>query len=174
MDILDTRPPAHLQRSNTCQGEGHTRLHQNDSDGDEEEVNEDTLLHEASSAGHEKDAANAVDQSSISSPSNKRKRVAKQDRADGLEISLSSCSPPKKRQQCSGSVARSVMPPTKLAPPSRNELAEIMILVERAMRLSVTSTGKSSSRVKIKANTFLEGLSDVAPVLWRPGYLAVG
>jgi hypothetical protein len=52
------------------------------------------------------------------------------------------------------------------------QLADIQILVDVAMRLSICGVAKSSGGIKIKANTFGVGLADVAPVLWRPGYLA--
>ncbi|KAF2635993.1 hypothetical protein P280DRAFT_553338 [Massarina eburnea CBS 473.64] len=46
-------------------------------------------------------------------------------------------------------------------------------LVDAAIRLSVLGNlRKSTGRLKVKANTFTGGLADIAPALWRPGYLA--
>jgi hypothetical protein len=56
---------------------------------------------------------------------------------------------------------------------SKEQLAEIQVLTDAAMRLSVCGASKSSSGIKIKANSFGICLADVAPVLWRPGYLGV-
>jgi hypothetical protein len=53
-------------------------------------------------------------------------------------------------------------------------VAEIHSMVDAAVRLSVYGINKSSTGIKVKANTFSVGLADIAPVLWRPGYLAVG
>lgn len=55
------------------------------------------------------------------------------------------------------------------------DTSEVKRLVDGAMRLSVCcSLQKTSNDLKIKANTFNVGLADVAPVLWKPGYLLVG
>ena len=48
-------------------------------------------------------------------------------------------------------------------------------LMYGALRLSIhgTLTSKSSYGLKVKANSFHIGLADVAPALWKPGYLLV-
>jgi len=47
-------------------------------------------------------------------------------------------------------------------------------LVDAAIRLSVCSSlPKPSTGVKVKANTFTGGLTDMAPTLWSQGYLPV-
>jgi hypothetical protein len=54
------------------------------------------------------------------------------------------------------------------------QLDEIMMMVDGAMRHSILGVSKSTTGIKVKANTFVVGLADVAPALWRPGYLFVG
>lgn len=53
---------------------------------------------------------------------------------------------------------------------------EIQSMIDGAFRLSVCgSFSKRSKRsLKVKASTFELGLADIAPVMWRPGYLPVG
>ncbi|KAH7094570.1 hypothetical protein FB567DRAFT_6487 [Paraphoma chrysanthemicola] len=51
------------------------------------------------------------------------------------------------------------------------EFAELQIMVDGAMRLSVDGLSKSRSGIKVKASTFHTGLVDVVPSMWRPGYL---
>jgi hypothetical protein len=53
-------------------------------------------------------------------------------------------------------------------------MTEVKTMVDGAMRLSVCGSTKSSAGLKTKANTFSVGLADVAPILWRPGYLGAG
>jgi hypothetical protein len=54
------------------------------------------------------------------------------------------------------------------------QLDEITLMIDGAMRHSILGAHKSPTGIKVKANTFVVGLADVAPVLWRPGYLFVG
>lgn len=174
MDILDSRQRPQLKRSNTSQGEGRAHV-QPDDDGIIGEIEDNLLLHEPSLVNHDVEAETAIDQPSISSRRDKRKRESFQEERN-YEQDLSSPTPPavRKLRQCRGSAARSIMSLTRSTPPSKEELANIVILVERAIRLSINGTSKSLSRVKIKANTISEGLSDIAPVVWKPGYLVVG
>ncbi|KAF3052471.1 hypothetical protein E8E11_010310 [Didymella keratinophila] len=53
------------------------------------------------------------------------------------------------------------------------EPTSMRILIDGALRLSVLSsiTSKMLPGIKIKANTFGPGLADLAPTLWKPGYL---
>jgi hypothetical protein len=53
------------------------------------------------------------------------------------------------------------------------ELAEVRLMVDGAMRLAIHGLSKSCNGLKVKANTFRSGLANTAPCLWRPGYLAV-
>jgi hypothetical protein len=53
-----------------------------------------------------------------------------------------------------------------------SEFQPIEMMIDAAMRISLCKRG-SSNNLKIKANTFNEGLADVAPALWRPGYRSV-
>jgi hypothetical protein len=57
---------------------------------------------------------------------------------------------------------------------AREELEEIQLMVDGAMRLSICGHNKPQGSLKLKANTFVVGLAEVIPVLWRPGYLGVG
>jgi hypothetical protein len=51
---------------------------------------------------------------------------------------------------------------------------EIENLVDGALRLSICGVlNKSANGAKAKASTFRLGLADIAPVLWRNGYLGV-
>lgn len=58
---------------------------------------------------------------------------------------------------------------------SSPDTADLHALVDGALRLSVMSSinSKSLSGIRIKANTFRLGLAEIAPTLWRPGYLLV-
>lgn len=48
-------------------------------------------------------------------------------------------------------------------------------LIDGALRLSILGSikGKVLPGIKVKANTFGPGLADLAPTLWKPGYLSV-
>ncbi len=54
-------------------------------------------------------------------------------------------------------------------------LVSVESLILGALRLSIygSLSSRSSCGLKIKANTFHLGLADIAPALWRPGYLLV-
>ncbi|KAH8730219.1 hypothetical protein GQ44DRAFT_756698 [Phaeosphaeriaceae sp. PMI808] len=54
---------------------------------------------------------------------------------------------------------------------STGDAAEVQLMVDGAMRLSIYGSNKTAGGLKVKANTFKIGLADVAPALWRPGYL---
>jgi hypothetical protein len=56
----------------------------------------------------------------------------------------------------------------------QSPVLELETLVDAAIRLAVCSSlPKPATGVKVKANTFTGGLTDVAPTLWSPGYLPV-
>jgi hypothetical protein len=51
----------------------------------------------------------------------------------------------------------------------------VFSMVDGALRLSICGTlNKTAVGCKVKANTFRLGLADVAPAMWRTGYLVVG
>lgn len=54
-------------------------------------------------------------------------------------------------------------------------IANLRMLIDGALRLSIVSSinNKMLPGIKVKASTFGHGLADVAPILWRPGYLLV-
>lgn len=55
-----------------------------------------------------------------------------------------------------------------------SELRLLSHMVDAAVRFSVLNTLKgSASGLKVKANTFTARLADIAPVVWRPGFLSV-
>ncbi|KAF3044820.1 hypothetical protein E8E12_010920 [Didymella heteroderae] len=60
------------------------------------------------------------------------------------------------------------LPPTDVRPTS------MQALIDGALRLSILSSinGKTLPGVKVKANTFGTGLADLAPTVWKPGYLS--
>jgi hypothetical protein len=52
--------------------------------------------------------------------------------------------------------------------------ADVLAMVDSALRLSIRGTiNKYPHGLKVKASTFHLGLADVAPILWRSGYLDV-
>ena len=58
--------------------------------------------------------------------------------------------------------------------PYQSPVLGLEALVDAAIRLAVCSSlPKPATGVKVKANTFIGGLTDVAPTLWSPGYLPV-
>jgi hypothetical protein len=75
-------------------------------------------------------------------------------------------------QPCGWRLTSSELQLTGLNTAPKEQQAEIQTLVDAAMRLSVYGMVKSSGGTRIKANTFAVGLADVAPVLWKPGFLA--
>ncbi|KAF2692166.1 hypothetical protein K458DRAFT_381993 [Lentithecium fluviatile CBS 122367] len=66
----------------------------------------------------------------------------------------------------------STAPVAPLDAPAFAELQQVETMIDAGLRISVSNSLRGSSGgLKIKANTFTEGLADVAPALWRPGYL---
>ena len=77
----------------------------------------------------------------------------------------------KKQKSCTVSGV-SIDPTGPLGSP---EFQLIQDLIDAAVRLSVFGTLRgSTSGCKIKANTFSRALAEIAPALWRPGYINVG
>lgn len=71
-------------------------------------------------------------------------------------------------------VTVSVIPTLRIADCMLSEPTQLANLTDAVLRFSVSLTAKGSVSVsKIKASTFIYGLSDIAPVLWRTGYLSV-
>lgn len=62
------------------------------------------------------------------------------------------------------------------SPQSALSYAALQLFIDGALRLSVLSTinNKLIPGLKVKANTFESGLTDIAPSLWRPAYSSVG
>jgi hypothetical protein len=88
-------------------------------------------------------------------------------RRDSLSKQLSS----RKRKRPS---TMSIVPANSSEAYHLTELQRIEAMVDAAMRISVCNNVRGSLRsLKIKANTFTEGLADVSPALWRPGFRSV-
>ncbi|KAF1849800.1 uncharacterized protein K460DRAFT_411618 [Cucurbitaria berberidis CBS 394.84] len=63
--------------------------------------------------------------------------------------------------------------PNTLTIITASDRGKLESIIDGALRLSVCGslTNRSKSGLKIKASTFSRGLADVAPALWKPGYL---
>lgn len=170
MDILDTkqRPPS--KRSTSSRDPSRSEHDKGENIQDNES---DILLHESVASDDDVDTANTTYRSLVTSQINTRKRKVSGERGQ-MQRASSTSAPARKLRQSRPPDATLVAPLTRSILPSREELTEIEILVEHAMRLSIIGTCKSSSHVKIKANTVFESLSDIAPMLWKPGYMAAG
>jgi hypothetical protein len=171
MDILETKQRPQLKRSRTSPGERCTLKPQADFEQSEER---DLLLHALTSTPIPTAQAHLTDAPQLMPPSTARKR-----KRLGIHAAMrtsSSSVPSSVRER--GSRRRPVTDHGPMAMPLANlpasEITETRLLIDGAMRLSVcTNLNKTSNGLKVKANTFAVGLADVAPVLWRPGYLLV-
>lgn len=165
MDLLESRQRPQMKRSNTMPHETSAQIHNCD-DNQDEDI--DTLLHEAieSPKIHVTEAGPAM-----KGTTRKRKRPGRQapSRTYSTPVSLLDIG--------SGSYKRVATVENPIFPGqgdiTEEHIMEIQSMVEGAMRLSIYGNSKLSSGIKVKANTFNTGLADVAPIMWRPGYLAV-
>jgi hypothetical protein len=165
MDILETNPRRKpiTKRSSTSPGE-----RQNKSlDAGTSNV----LLYDLASVNdtsRSRDSNHTVDRSLIL----KRKRPATENVVID-EIAYHETSgrskQPRPRRATDSFIASSTLP--DLASPGRLEVEN---LLDGALRLSICGDlNKTPNKLKVKASTFRFGLSDVAPALWKPGYLSV-
>ena len=55
------------------------------------------------------------------------------------------------------------------------EMADLKVLVDGALRISVSNNinNRTLPGIKTNANTFGPGLADIAPIIWKPGYSLV-
>lgn len=72
--------------------------------------------------------------------------------------------------------AQSDLQPSTLAVSSASDWEDMDVMIDGALRLSACGTliKRSANGVKVKASTFGQGLMEVAPILWSPGYMLVG
>ncbi|KAF1921935.1 hypothetical protein BDU57DRAFT_67452 [Ampelomyces quisqualis] len=164
MDVVEGKLRAPVTRSNTSATLGHS-----------------------SSRGSGNEVGEHEDFGFMSQETNIRDTTDGVERFDG-EFSASSTSISRKRKRCESSALETTSSsqherlrkwpfkisdwwPARPPGPLKEQMAEIKTMVDGAMRLSVCGSAKSLNGLKIKANTFSVGLVDVAPILWRPGYL---
>jgi hypothetical protein len=172
MEIQEPKQRPQLRRSNTSAVDNGSSSQQQDLDI-EQDHDLDELLQETPSPNHSLVLGNAT----CSTSPNTAPRDLKRKRSDVRTAthpssSLVVASAPGTRKRNRPGKTTTLLP-TAPDPFSGEHLADIFQLVDAAIRLSICGTSKLSSGIKIKANTFVLCLADVAPVLWRPGYLGV-
>jgi len=138
-----------------------------------EEEDSDALLYEIeledlSPAGHINRTSTA-----LRAPAHrKRKRQATEGVVSTQSVSLEQAETSKRRRNRptnDSSVRRKSRTNPKL--PERIEIAS---MVDGALRLSIAGTlSKAPIGLKAKASTFRLGLTDVAPAIWKTGYIVV-
>jgi len=175
LELLEskTKKRPRLKRSKTSPVEGRHPESQNDSGVDSDDESE-AMLHEMVATAHSGSFGELCEVSGHPTATGKRKRATSRTQAAMRVKSL----PVRQTQQTTNPLNRSIkttISQDRLQTPFPiNELEEVKRLVDGAMRLSIYGVNKTNTGLKIKANTFAVGLADVAPALWRPGYLTVG
>lgn len=138
-----------------------------------EEEDSDALLYEIeledlSPAGH----INRTSTAPRASAHRKRKRPATEGVVSTQSVSLEQAETSKRRRNRptnDSSVRRKSRTNPKLP-----EQIEIASMVDGALRLSISGTlSKAPIGLKAKASTFRLGLADVAPAIWKTGYIVV-
>jgi hypothetical protein len=172
MDILESRQRPQLTRSNTSLVESCSISQQDDPDI-EKDLELDMLSHKTTLLDYGVNAETATHPFSPAMVPSKSKRKRSDVRAStrkspSLVLSFVRDS---RKQKLPATITD--LPLDALATLSKEQVEEIHILTDAAMRLSICGVSKSFSGIKIKANTFGVCLADVAPALWRPGYLGV-
>jgi hypothetical protein len=174
MDILETKQRPQMKRAKTSP-EGMQVLQRRFEVESDQKEELDNMLHGIAPASNTVVGASIVlDQHSAAVVAHgKRKRPGAQfvTRASSSPVR----SPAREQINRTRPLAMSMARLGVSMPLRTTDTFEVKRLVDGAMRLSVCcSLQKSSNGLKIKANTFSVGLTDVAPVLWKPGYLLVG
>lgn len=158
MDLLESRQRPQMKRANTVPHETSTKT-QNYDDNKNEDA--DTLLHEATeSPGH-----------AMKGTIRKRKRPGRQAPSRTYSTPVSLFNSGDRSNKRAANLASPCVHDQDVI--TEEQLMEIQSMVEGAMRLSIYGNSKLSAGIKVKANTFGIGLADVAPIMWRPGYIAV-
>jgi hypothetical protein len=172
MDILEPKQRLQLRRQNTSPVESGSSSQRCDQET-EHGLDIDVLLQETPSPDHGLGLDTTTHSCSPTTAPTKLKRKRSDLRT------LTHTNPSSVLSYAHGSRKRSrpaTIPDSPLTGPftlSEEQLTEIHMLADTAIRLSIWGTSKSASGIKIRANTFGSCLADVAPVLWRPGYLGV-
>jgi hypothetical protein len=172
MDILEPKQRPQLRRPNTSPVESGSSSQKCDQET-EKDLDIDVLLQETPSQDHGLGLDTTTHSCSPTTAPTKLKRK-RSDLQTLTRTNSSSVLPCAHRSRKRSRPA--TVPDLPLTGPdtlSDEQLTEIHMLADAAMRLSICGTSKSSSGIKIRANTFGLCLTDVAPVLWRPGYLGV-
>ena len=166
MDIIESRQRPRLKRSMTIPVETYAKLWQHSH-------NPDVSLHDTKPTAITSNLGSAVIESPVGTPppNRKRKRAENQVPTRTSSSPILSSSHRSRIRKCSSSI--SDLRPTTQEMSLTEELAEVFLMVDGAMQLSVYGHNRSPTGLKVKANTFGVGLADVAPALWRPGYLIV-
>jgi hypothetical protein len=167
MDILETSP----RRRSTTKRSNSPRSERRASTLDEEDS--DTLLHGMASEDLLHDIDTDRSQTAARAVAcRKRKRLATE-----TVMSTQSHSPDKaktlkrsrKRQLVDSFMERKTRPDF-----TSSDRINVASMVDGAMRMSICGTlNRTTVGWKAKASTFCLGLADVAPAIWRTGYLAV-
>jgi hypothetical protein len=166
MDLLKPKQRSQIRRSNTLPIDTDTRQPKGE-DGKNE--SHDILLHEMAASLVSSDNA-----SSHATPTMSRKRKRAETQAPTWCTSSPLLSSVREARPSRRPVVNTALHIAVQDTLTEELVAEIHSMVDAAVRLSVYGINKSSTGIKVKANTFSVGLADIAPVLWRPGYLAVG
>jgi hypothetical protein len=172
MDILESKQRPQLKQSNTLLVGDRSSSQQYDQDTGKN-LKLDVLTQEMTSPNHDADVEIARRSMSLAMAPSKLKRKRSDVRTHTLQNSplILSCVHESHRRRRLAMIAD--LPLDASITISNEQLDEIKILADAAMRLSICGVSKSSSGIKVKANTFGVCLADVAPILWRPGYLGV-
>jgi len=167
MDILEAGPRRRPAVKRTTSSPGERKV------ATLEEEDSDTLLYEIepediSPTGH----VNRTSTAPRAPAYGKRKRPDPEDVVSTQSISLEQAETSKRRRKRStndSSVRRKLRTNRKLP-----EQIDVASMVDGALRLSVCGTlSKAPIGLKAKASTFRLGLADVAPAMWKTGYLVV-
>jgi hypothetical protein len=169
MDVLQSKKRPRLKRSRTSPvvAKDLRSHHDSDFDSDEESKN---MLHDMVATTCSDGLREVLRVSGPSTPSGKRKRKGQRTQA-AMRVSSS---PVRSTHHRASSLERLVKEVNSQGRVPFNDLEEVKRLVDGAMRLSIYGINRTPTGLKVKANTFAVGLADIAPALWRPGYLAVG
>lgn len=104
-------------------------------------------------------------------PENDQPKVVSNTQCSPKTSDVESIENPGKRNRA---ITLSVIPTLRIADCMSSEPTQLVNFTDAVLRFSVSLTTKGSVSVsKIKASTFIYGLSDIAPALWRTGYLSV-
>ena len=167
MDILEASPRRRPAVKRTTSSSGERKV------ATAEEEDSDTLLYELeledlSPAGH----INRMSTAPRAPGHRKRKRPAAEDVVSTQSASLEQAETPKRRRNRptnDSSVRRKSRTIPKLP-----EQIDVASMVDGALRLSISGTlSKAPIGLKAKASTFRLGLADVAPAIWKTGYIVV-